>query len=240
MTTPTTEAMTVIYQRMEERLARVRRRLARPLTLAEKLLFAHLDQPDEQELLRGRSWLSLRPDRVVFQDVLGQTGLLQFMLTGRPRVALPASVHCDHLIQAREQAAPDLRAAVDENQEVYDFLRTASARFGADFWGPGSGIVHQVVLENYACPGLLLLGTDSHTPNAGGLSACAVGVGGADAVEALAGLPWELLHPRLIGIYLSGALGGWTAPKDVIVHLAGLLGVAGATNCIIEYLGPGA
>src|SRR5205823_5141689 len=235
-----TEALIGTYRTMEERLARVRRRVAQPLTLAEKLLFGHLDQPETQELQRGRSWLALRPDRVVFQDVLGQTGLLQFMLTGRDRVAVPASVHCDHLIQARDHAAADLRAAVDENQEVYDFLLTASARFGADFWGPGSGIVHQVVLENYACPGQLILGTDSHTPNAGGVGACAVGVGGADAVETLAGLPWELLHPRLIGIYLHGALGGWTSPKDIIVHLAGQLGVAGATNCIIEYLGPGA
>jgi aconitate hydratase A / 2-methylisocitrate dehydratase len=229
-----------LYRSMEDRLARTRRRLGRPLTLAEKLLYGHLDQPDTQELERGRSWLSLRPDRVVFQDVLGQTGLLQFMNTGRERVAVPASVHCDHLIQARHEATADLRAAAGEHQEVWDFLRSAAARFGLDFWEPGAGIVHQVVLENYAFPGQLILGTDSHTPNAGGLGALAVGVGGADAVEVLAGMPWDLLHPRLIGVYLSGALGGWTAPKDVILHLAGRLGVAGATHCIIEYLGPGA
>src|SRR6184192_2792906 len=148
-----------LYLKMEERLAHVRRRLARPLTLTEKLLFGHLDDPDGQELRRGESWLTLRPDRVVFQDVLGQTGLLQFMLTGRDRIAVPATIHCDHLIQARDHADADLRAALDENQEVYDFLRTAAARFGAGFWPPGSGIVHQVVLENYAVPGQLILGT---------------------------------------------------------------------------------
>src|SRR5262249_38882608 len=162
---------------------------------------------------------------------------LQFMQTGRDRVAVPTTIHCDHLIQARSKAGADLRAALVENDEVYAFLRSAAARYGATFWGPGSGIVHQVVLENYAVPGQLLVGTDSHTPNAGGLGACAVGVGGADAVEVIAGLPWELLYPRAIAVRLTGALGGWTAPKDIILHLAGRLGVAGATNAILEYIG---
>jgi aconitate hydratase len=228
------------YRAMQRRLEVVRARLARPLTLAEKILFAHLDDPAGQVFGRGREYLALRPDRVVFQDVLGQTGMLQLMQTGRDEVAVPTTIHCDHLIQARTGADPDLRAALLENDEVYRFLRAAAARYGAGFWGPGSGIVHQVVLETYAQPGLLVIGTDSHTPNAGGLGACAIGVGGADAVETIAGLPWELLHPRAIAVYLTGALGGWTAPKDVILHVAGVLGVAGATNAIVEYIGPGA
>jgi aconitate hydratase len=229
-----------LYRRMEVRLAVVRARLRRPLTLAEKILFGHLDDPQGQAFGRGTAYLGLRPDRVVFQDVLGQSGLLQLMQTGRERVAVPTTVHCDHLIQARRGAGDDLREAVAENDEVYRFLRAAASRHGAGFWGPGSGIVHQVVLENYAAPGLLLIGTDSHTPNAGGLAACAVGVGGADAVEVIAGLPWELFHPRIVAVHLTGALGGWTAPKDVILHLAGRLGVSGATNAILEYVGPGA
>jgi aconitate hydratase len=232
-----------LYETMQEKLATVRRRLGRPLTLADKLLLGHLDDPSQihgQELRRGQSWLSLRPDRVVFQDVLGQTGMLQFMQTGRRRVAVPTTIHCDHLIQARDDGLTDLRRSLDENREVYDFLRAAAACYGAGFWEPGSGIVHQVVLENYASPGQLIIGTDSHTPNAGGLGACAVGVGGADAVEVIAGLPWDLLYPRAIGVYLSGRLDGWTAPKDVILHLLGKLGVAGGTNAVVEYLGPGA
>ncbi len=232
--------MKKIYETMEQKVLAVRSRLGRPLTLADKILFGHLDDPQGQELLRGQSYLALRPDRVVFQDVLGQTGMLQFMQTGRDRVAVPTTIHCDHLIQARTEGQADLRAALAENDEVFAFLRSAAARYGAGFWGPGSGIVHQIVLENYAAPGALIIGTDSHTPNAGGLGACAVGVGGADAVEVIAGLPWELLYPRAIAVYLTGTLSGWTAPKDVILHLAGVLGVAGATNAIIEYIGPGA
>jgi aconitate hydratase len=177
---------------------------------------------------------------VVFQDVLGQSGLLQFMQTRRERVAVPTTIHCDHLIQARVSGAADLRASVAENGEVYDFLRTAAAKYGCGFWEPGAGIIHQVVLENYAFPGALIIGTDSHTPNAGGLGACAVGVGGADAVEVISGLPWELLYPRRIAVYLTGTLGGWTAPKDVILYVAGQLTVSGATNAIVEYIGPGA
>ncbi|HEX3403794.1 MAG TPA: aconitate hydratase [Acetobacteraceae bacterium] len=236
----TPEAMSKLYQTMARNLAVIRRRWSSPLTLADKVLLGHLDDAETQELEIGRSQLALRPDRVVFQDVLGQSGMLQFMQTGRPRVAVPTTIHCDHLIQARTGADADLRAARDESREVFDFLRTAAAKFGCGFWEPGAGIVHQVVLETYAFPGAMIIGTDSHTPNAGGLGACAVGVGGADAVEVIAGLPWELLYPRHIAVHLTGTLGGWTAPKDVILYVAGQLGVAGGTNAIVEYIGPGA
>jgi aconitate hydratase len=236
----TPEMASRIYATMAGNLEVVRRRLARPLTLADKALLGHLDDPEHQDLKPGKSYLLLRPDRVVFQDVLGQTGMLQFMQTGKDRVTIPTTVHCDHLIEARVGEPADLRASIAENQEVYDFLRTAAAKFGAGFWGPGAGIIHQVVLENYAFPGQLIIGTDSHTPNAGGLGACAVGVGGADAVEAMAGLPWELLYPRHICVYLTGRLNGWASPKDVILYVAGQLTVAGATNAIVEYIGPGA
>ena len=178
-----------VYATMAKNLKVVRRRLGKPLTLADKVLLGHLDDPESQDMVPGKSYLFLRPDRVVFQDVLGQTGLLQFMQTRRDRVAVPATIHCDHLIQARVEGERDLRESLLENNEIYGFLRTAAARFGLGFWGPGAGIIHQVVLENYAFPGELLIGTDSHTPNAGGLGACAVGVGGADAVETIAGLP---------------------------------------------------
>ncbi len=236
----TPEAVSKLYQTMARNLAVIRRRWSSPLTLADKVLLGHLDDAETQELEIGRSQLALRPDRVVFQDVLGQSGMLQFMQTGRPRVAVPTTIHCDHLIQARTGADADLRAARDESREVFDFLRTAAAKFGCGFWEPGAGIVHQVVLETYAFPGAMIIGTDSHTPNAGGLGACAVGVGGADAVEVIAGLPWELLYPRHIAVHLTGTLGGWTAPKDVILYVAGQLGVAGGTNAIVEYIGPGA
>jgi aconitate hydratase len=229
-----------VYAAMARNLAVVRRRLGRPLTLADKVLLGHLDDPEHQELVPGESYLLLRPDRVVFQDVLGQTGMLQFMQTRRDTVAVPATIHCDHLIQARLEGGSDLRESLAENKEVYEFLRSVAAKYGLGFWGPGAGIIHQVVLENYAFPGELIIGTDSHTPNAGGLGACAVGVGGADAVEVIAGLPWEVLYPRHIAIYLTGRLGGWTAPKDVILYVAGQLGVAGGTNAIVEYIGPGA
>jgi aconitate hydratase len=210
------------------------------LTLADKVLLGHLDDPKNQELVPGRSYLHLRPDRVILQDVLGQTAMLQFMQTRRARVAVPTTIHCDHLIQARAEGGADLRASLEENKEVYDFLRSAAARYGAGFWEPGAGIIHQVVLEQYAFPGALLVGTDSHTPNAGGLGACAVGVGGADAVEVMAGLPWEVLYPRHIAVYLTGKLKGWAAPKDVILYVAAQLTVAGGTNAALEYIGPGA
>jgi aconitate hydratase len=241
VTIESTPAMAAkVYETMAKNLAVVRRRLGRPLTLADKVLLGHLDDPEHQEMEPGRSYLFLRPDRVVLQDVLGQTAMLQFRQTLRQTVAVPTTIHCDHLIQARVEGARDLQESLAENQEVYDFLRSAAAKYGAGFWGPGAGIIHQVVLENYAFPGELLIGTDSHTPNAGGLAACAVGVGGADAVEAMAGLPWEVLYPRHIAVYLTGALSGWTAPKDVILYVAGQLTVSGGTNAILEYIGPGA
>jgi aconitate hydratase len=236
----TPEQAARIYETMARKLTVVRRRLGRPLTLADKVLLGHLDDPENQELEPGRTYLLLRPDRVVLQDVLGQTVMLQFMQTRRSRVAVPTTIHCDHLIQARVEGKVDLLASLDENQEVYDFLRLAAARYGTGFWGPGAGIIHQVVLENYAFPGELIIGTDSHTPNAGGLGACAVGVGGADAVEVMAGLTWELLYPRPIAVYLTGRLSGWASPKDVILYVAGQLTVAGGTNATIEYIGPGA
>jgi aconitate hydratase len=237
-TTP--EMAEAMYAKMAQNLAVVRRRLGKPLTLADKVLLGHLDDPEQQELQPGKSYILVRPDRVVFQDVLGQTGMLQFMQTRRAHVAVPTTIHCDHLIQARHEGVEDLRESLDENKEVYDFLRSAAAKYGAGFWGPGAGIIHQVVLENYAFPGALIIGTDSHTPNGGGLGACAVGVGGADAVEVIAGLPWEVLYPRHIAVYLTGKLNGWTAPKDVILYVAGALTVSGGTNAIVEYIGPGA
>ena len=236
----TPEMVATVYATMAHNLGIVRKRLPRPLTLADKVLFGHLDNPREQALEPGSSYLFLRPDRVILQDVLGQTGMLQFMQTKRDKVAVPTTIHCDHLIQARAEGKADLLASVAENGEVYELLRSAAARYGAGFWEPGAGIIHQVALENYAFPGELMIGTDSHTPNAGGLGACAVGVGGADAVEVMAGLPWEVLYPRHIAIYLSGEMSGWTAPKDVILYVAGELTVAGATNAIVEYIGPGA
>jgi aconitate hydratase len=236
----TAEVAAKVYETMERNLAIVRRRLGRPLTLADKVLLGHLDNPEHQEMEPGKSYLMLRPDRVVLQDVLGQTAMLQFMQTRRARVAVATTIHCDHLIQARVEGQADLRESLTENNEVYDFLRSAAAKYGAGFWGPGAGIIHQVVLEQYAFPGALIIGTDSHTPNAGGLGACAVGVGGADAVEVMAGLPWEVLYPRHIAVYLTGKLSGWTAPKDVILYVAGQLTVAGGTNAIVEYIGPGA
>jgi aconitate hydratase len=241
VTIESTPAMAAkVYETMEHNLRIVRRRLGRPLTLADKVLLGHLDDPEGQELEPGTSYLLLRPDRVVLQDVLGQTAMLQFMQTRRDSVAVPTTIHCDHLIQARVEGESDLRESLAENQEVYDFLRSAGAKYGAGFWGPGAGIIHQVVLEQYAFPGELLIGTDSHTPNAGGLGACAVGVGGADAVEVMAGLPWEVLYPRHIAVYLTGTLSGWTAPKDIILYVAGQLTVSGGTNAIVEYIGPGA
>ena len=228
------------YSTTAKNLEIVRRRLGRPLSLADKLLLGHLDDPAGQQLAQGESQLALRPDRVALQDVLGQTVMLNFMQTRRDSAAVPTTIHCDHLIQARAEGGIDLVQSIEENDEVYSFLRSAAAKFGAGFWGPGAGIIHQVVLENYAFPGAMIIGTDSHTPNAGGLGACAVGVGGADAVEVMAGLTWELLYPRYIGVRLTGEMSGWTAPKDVILRLAGELTVSGGTNAIIEYFGPGA
>ena len=229
-----------VYETIEQTLEVVRRRLNRPLTLADKVLLGHLDDPENQEMIPGASYLNVRPDRVILQDVLGQTGMLQFMQTQRESVAVPTTIHCDHLIQARVEGEADLRESLDENSEVYNFLRSAAAKFGAGFWGPGGGIIHQVALENYAFPGSLMIGTDSHTPMGGGLGSCSVGVGGADAVEVMAGLPWEVLYPSHIAVYLTGEMSGWTAPKDIILYVAGELTVSGGTNAIVEYIGPGA
>ena len=235
----TPEFVSNVYETMERKLEAVRQKLGRPMCLADKVLLSHLDDPSNQELVPGQSYLNLRPDRVILQDVLGQTVMLQFMQTRRARVAVPTTVHCDHLIQARVEGESDLRESIAENNEVYDFLKSASAKYGVGFWGPGAGIIHQVNLENYAFPGALIIGTDSHTPNGGGLGSCAVGVGGADAVEVMAGLPWEVLYPKHIGVRLTGELSGWTSPKDIILYLAGELTVSGGTNAIVEYFGPG-
>ncbi len=237
-TTP--EMVERIYSRMEQNLAIVRERLKRPLTLSEKILFSHLDDPHRQELEAGKSYLQLRVDRVIMQDATAQMAILQFMQAGKKQVAIPSSVHCDHLIQAYEGASADTDRARVTNVEVYDFLKSACAKFGIGFWGPGSGIIHQVVLENYAFPGGLMIGSDSHTPNSGGLSMIAIGVGGADTVDAMAGFAWEVLQPRLVGVKLTGELTGWTAPKDIILYVAGQLTVKGGTNRIVEYFGPGA
>jgi aconitate hydratase len=227
------------YDTSRSRLATVRSRLGRPLTLAEKVVFGHLAEPDSEHLEPGTAYIQLQPDRVAMQDATAQMAVLQFMLSGRDTTAVPSTIHCDHLIQARSGAAEDVAAAIDLNREVYDFLQTAAARYGMGFWKPGSGIIHQVVLENYAFPGGMMIGTDSHTPNAGGLGMIAVGVGGADAVDVMAGFNWEVLQPEIVGVHLTGALHGWAAPKDVILKLLGILTVKGGTNRIIEYFGPG-
>lgn len=241
-------ALPPTYETLYRKYAEVRRVLgARRLTLAEKILYSHLDQPEENLLantnggrdIRGRANLQLKPDRVNMQDASAQMALLQFMACNLPRTAIPASIHCDHLIVGEQGADKDLSAGLSANQEVFDFLESAGKKFGIDFWPPGAGIIHQTVLENYARPGLMMLGTDSHTPNAGGLSTIAIGVGGADAVEALVGAPWELKAPKILGVRLTGKLNEWVAPKDVILHLAGKLTVRGGTGFIIEYAGPG-
>lgn len=229
-----------VYKTLEKNLAIIRERFNRPLTLAEKILLGHLYQPGEQELEAGESYLAVRPDRVAMQDATAQMAVLQFMQAGKPSVAVPTTIHCDHLIQGHIGAISDLPMALNVNAEVYDFLGSAGAKYGMGFWEPGAGIIHQVVLEKYAFPGGLMIGTDSHTPNMGGLGMIAVGVGGADAVDVMAGFPWEVKYPKLIGVKLTGELNGWTAPKDVIVKLAGILTVKGATNAIVEYFGPGA
>ncbi len=218
----------------------VRAALKRPLTLAEKILYTHLyNVADLKNYERGEDYVNFRPDRVAMQDATAQMALLQFMNAGKEAVAVPSTVHCDHLIQAYRGAERDIETATQTNREVYDFLRDVSSRYGIGFWKPGAGIIHQVVLENYAFPGGMMVGTDSHTPNAGGLGMVAIGVGGADAVDVMTGMEWELKMPKLIGVRLTGELNGWTAPKDVILKLAGILTVKGGTNAIIEYFGPG-
>lgn len=235
-----------VYGTFAERVAAARKITGRPLTLAEKVLYAHLFDaegstlPLKQAYQRGTDYVNFRPDRVAMQDATAQMALLQFMNAGRDHSAVPASVHCDHLIQADLGADKDLPTANQTNREVYDFLRSVANRYGIGFWSPGAGIIHQVVLENYAFPGGMMVGTDSHTPNAGGLGMVAIGVGGADAVDVMAGIPWELKMPKLIGVKLTGKLNGWASPKDVILKLAGILTVKGGTNAIIEYFGEGA
>src|SRR5947208_12878580 len=229
-----------LYESMPAQLDRARKRFGRALTLAEKILVTHADDFDKQEWSRGKAQLRLRVDRVSLQDATGQMALLQFMQAGKKQAAVPSTVNCDHLIRAKSGASEDTKRAITENNEVYDFLHSASRKYGIGFWKPGAGIIHQVVLENYAFPGGLMIGADSHTPNCGGLGMVAIGVGGADCGEAMAGLAWEVLDPGLIGVRLTGKLAGWTSAKDVITHLLGLLTVKGGTNKIVEYFGPGA
>ncbi|MEM9982757.1 MAG: aconitase family protein, partial [Bacteroidota bacterium] len=206
-----------VYAQLPGRVDKAREVLGRPLTLAEKILYAHLyDGHAGEAYTRGKSYVNFAPDRVAMQDATAQMALLQFMSANKAQVAVPSTVHCDHLIQAKVGAEEDLKVAVDKNKEVYDFLASVSNKYGIGFWGAGAGIIHQVVLENYAFPGGMMIGTDSHTPNAGGLGMIAIGVGGADAVDVMAGMPWELKMPKLIGIKLTGQLNGWTSPKDVI------------------------
>lgn len=228
-----------LYGKMPEVFEKARKKFGRGLTLTEKILVSHADNFDTQYWERGKAMLALRPDRVAMQDATAQMAMLQFMQAGKKKAAVPSTIHCDHLIRAEMGSQKDLIRALDENKEVYNFLASAAKKYGIGFWKPGAGIIHQVVLENYAFPGGLIIGTDSHTPNGGGLGMLAIGVGGADAGEVMAGLPWEVLHPKLIGVRLTGKLNGWTSPKDVILYLCGLLTVKGGTNKIVEYFGPG-
>ena len=229
-----------LYKSMPAIVEKARKQFGRPLTLAEKILVSHADNFDTQVWERGKAMLALRPDRVAMQDATAQMAMLQFMQAGKKQAAVPSTIHCDHLIRAEVGSEKDLLRARDENKEVYNFLASAAKKYGIGFWKPGAGIIHQVVLENYAFPGGLIIGTDSHTPNGGGLGMLAIGVGGADAGEVMAGLPWEVLHPKLIGVKLTGQLNGWASAKDVILYLCGLLTVKGGTNKIVEYFGPGA
>ena len=235
-----TELVEGVYANLENRLSAGRKTLNRPLSLAEKILINHLENPSNTEMNRGESYVDLRPDRVAMQDATAQMAWLQFMTAGLNEVQVPTTTHCDHLIQARIDSATDLQVAVENNSEVYDFLESVCAKYGAGFWKPGSGIIHQVVLEQYAFPGGMMIGTDSHTPNAGGLGMIAIGVGGADAVDVMTGFPFNVKWPKLIGVHLTGELSGWASPKDVILKVAEILTVKGGTGAIVEYLGPGA
>jgi len=230
-----------VYAGLADRIAAARQAVGKPLTQTEKILYAHLyTSPASEAFERGKSYVDFAPDRVAMQDATAQMALLQFMQAGKPQVAVPSTVHCDHLIQARDGANEDLEVATTENKEVYDFLASVSNKYGIGFWKPGAGIIHQVVLENYAFPGGMMIGTDSHTPNAGGLGMIAIGVGGADAVDVMAGMAWELKFPKVIGVKLTGKMSGWTAPKDIILKVAGILTVKGGTGAIVEYFGEGA
>ncbi len=236
-TTP--ELVSDVYLKLKKNIIKFRNVTGRPLTLTEKILSGHLHDIDENNFTGGKDYVFLKPDRVALQDVTGQMVMLQFMQAGLKQASLPTTVHCDHLIRAEVRGDLDMKVSLDENSEVFKFLQSASAKYGCGFWKPGAGIIHQVVLENYAFPGGLMIGTDSHTPNAGGLGMIAVGVGGLDAAETMAGMPWELLYPKKIGIKLVGELSGWTAPKDIILKVADELTVSGGTNSIVEYFGPG-
>jgi aconitate hydratase len=229
------------YDNLEKKLKAAKKVLGRPMTLTEKILYSHLHEESPlQSYIRGKKYVFFAPDRVAMQDATAQMALLQFMMAGKSKVSVPSTVHCDHLIQAEIGAEKDLKGALDINSEVYDFLQSVSNKYGLGFWKPGAGIIHQVVLENYAFPGGMMIGTDSHTPNAGGLGMVAIGVGGADAVDVMAGMPWELKMPKLIGVKLTGSLNGWVSSKDVILKVAGILTVKGGTGAIVEYFGPGA
>ncbi len=236
----TSEMVSKVYKKLKENSEKYRKVVQRPLTLTEKILSGHLQDVGEKSLDGGKNYVFLRPDRVALQDVTGQMVMLQFMQAGLKQSTLPTTVHCDHLIRAQVEGDIDMKVSLDENSEVFKFLQSAAAKYGCGFWKPGAGIIHQVVLENYAFPGGLMIGTDSHTPNAGGLGMIAVGVGGLDAAETMAGMPWELLYPKRIGVRLTGELNGWTAPKDIILKVAEQLTVSGGTNSIVEYFGPGA
>jgi len=233
------ELIKSVYKNYKDKVNKARDILGRPLTYTEKILYSHLFEPLTHEFTRGKDFVNFSPDRVAMQDATAQMALLQFMSAGISKVAVPSTVHCDHLIQAETGSVEDLHRAFDTNKEVYDFLASVSNKYGIGFWKPGAGIIHQVVLENYAFPGGMMIGTDSHTPNAGGLGMIAIGVGGADAVDVMAGLPWELKFPKLIGVKLTGKMSGWTSPKDVILKLSGILTVKGGTGAIIEYFGEG-
>ncbi len=236
----TYEMVKSVYTKLEKNIIVYRKTVNRPLTLSEKILAGHLDQDFlGKNLDSDMNYVFLQPDRVALQDVTGQMVMLQFMQSGMKSVALPTTIHCDHLIQARTEGKSDTKLAIYENNEVYNFLESSASKYGAGFWKPGAGIIHQVVLENYAFPGGLMIGTDSHTPNAGGLGMLAIGVGGVDAAETMAGMHWELLYPKRIGVYLTGKMNGWTSAKDIILYVAGELSVSGGTNSIIEYFGPG-
>ena len=234
------ELVKTLYAKMPGAVETARKQFGRGLTLAEKILVSHADNLATQVWDRGKAMLALRPDRVAMQDATAQMAMLQFIQAGKKKAAVPSTIHCDHLIRAEMGSSKDLLRACDENREVYNFLESAAKKYGIGFWKPGAGIIHQVVLENYAFPGGLIIGTDSHTPNGGGLGMLAIGVGGADAGEVMAGLPWEVLHPKLIGVKLTGRLNGWASPKDVILYICGKLTVKGGTNKIVEYFGPGA
>ena len=238
-TDTTSELVSNVYQKLKENILKFRDVTGRPLTLTEKILSGHFSKINDKNFVGGKDYVFLKPDRVALQDVTGQMVMLQFMQAELKQTSVPTTVHCDHLIRAEVQGDVDMKVSLDENSEVFKFLQSAAAKYGCGFWKPGAGIIHQVVLENYAFPGGLMIGTDSHTPNAGGLGMIAIGVGGLDAAETMADLPWELLYPKKIGIKLTGELNGWTSPKDIILKVAEELTVSGGTNAIVEYFGPG-